>query len=241
MKRPGFSPDAEASVAAAKQDNSLFVKIANGETVTVRILPPDREDQVMFTPSQNHWNLRHPDDDTNIAVACLDMHGNEETGYECTVCALRNAVFELPDAERKVYKKFLEDTRLNGRYNMQVITPTLRNGEKVYVGPRLWGVSKKVITTLTTMQKSLMATNKPSFADADKGQDLIVSRTGDGFDTEYTIMLSGDMTSLDDIMPTWADKFWPSLYPKLKLRIYAPDKLRAVLAHTYGKEILELL
>ena len=83
-------PTFKVNVAASKKSTerkTLFLDIKPDTSVRLRILPPVTEDGMIFAKAVNHFKLKN-EEGFGLALACLDEHGDENTGTSCYLCNL---------------------------------------------------------------------------------------------------------------------------------------------------------
>ena len=107
----------------------------------------------------------------------------------------------------------------------------------MYHGPKLLGLPKGASEDVANIIKNMDMTGEPDFTDITEGQDLLIGRTGTGFNTKYRVDRTGLKTSLDDLFPEWEEKFIEDVNDALGLKIVTPEEQKAALMFTYGDVI----
>ena len=230
FERPGFKPNIQRNQKMSRA-NDVFFTIPPDKTARLRFLPPATEDGLVFTLSVNHFKINDAEG-KSIALACLNQHGEGE----CPTCAIVDELYRSSDAAAK---KLANELRASARYNAQVLLAEkdADTGKMVYEGPRMIGLSKTVADDIIQFLVNQESAGDDFFCDADKGQDLFLTRKGSGFSTKYTIDRSGQKAALDDILPGWQEKFWTDPYKVLGLKVVDRDTMLALLKGTYANQI----
>ena len=232
VKRPGFVPDIQANLNATKQ-SGLFRNVKEDETLVVRFFPPASEDGLLFRKARNHYKIK---DDNNkpIALACLEEHGTEDTGYECWLCKLVLALGKGDTTE----KEFGKQLRANDSHYAQVLEANKKDdGSFNYAGPFLLRLPKTAASSVNKIMGNQHMMGEPYFCDVDAGQNLMITRTGTGFNTEYHVDRSSSQTSLDDIFPAWAEKFFDDILGTVNLNIIDPSLQKKYAQLTFGDKL----
>lgn len=227
LKRPGFvsSPSANASVLAG---DVKFLKMKDGESMMLRFLPAPKEDGIIFYPTTNHYGLKNQDG-KDVALACLHQHGGADSGKECLLCAVHKYLAdnaEVLELDSETSKRLNPSTR----YYTQVLVANIVDRKvRDWTGPKLIAWSKTAAQNIQTVFENQEKFGTPVGYDIDKGQALIVTRTGSGFTTKYAAERTGDVLSLDTIRPTWTTEFMEDLYAEIGLNIATPVQQAAYL------------
>lgn len=206
-KQRGFKFNARANAKVTEQD-TVFLNIKPNTQVRGRILPPQTSDGVIIFKESKHFKLKN-EENKNTACTCQLSHKDEP----CFVCAVSKLLSKSKDkAEAQIGK----DLCASHKYHVPFLLaePT---GEMDTKGKPVWEYQQKVrllslnYTTaetilMPTIMSAIQAGDDPMM-DVDNGQDIVIARTGAGFDTKYTINTVGLKTSLDSIFPEWETKF----------------------------------
>lgn len=230
-KRPGFPTNVGANTQALKGE-SKFISIKEDGSELLRFLPAPREDGMIFYPTTNHYGVVNQDK-KKMALGCLAVHGTEETGKRCLMCAV-NAYF----AENFESLGFSEDeakaVRPNTRFYAQVLGANVSNGKITgWSKPSLIHFSQTAANTIATIFQNQEKFGQPVATDPDKGQGIIVSRSGKGFQTKYAAERDSMPVSLDEIRPTWVDEFMSDIYKEIGLNVVSPKVQLAYLRVSY--------
>lgn len=235
MSRPVFGVNVGANKKMT-ESKSIFFDIKPDTTVRLRILPPTTEGGAIFTKVSNHFKLKNPEGG-GMALACLREHGAE--GESCYLCQLLEFLKRSKD---KTDVKIGKDLYANPRWYVQAyIAEKGEDGKLAYRGPVLVGLSKTTADSLNEILNLQQASDDDFFCDPDKGQDIMISRTGSGMNTKYKVMPTGQKSSLDDIMPGWSDpgsgKLIVDVLAALELKIEDADGQRKAALRSYPDEI----
>lgn len=230
LNRPTFKVNTAAN-AKATERKTVFYDLKPDTKTRLRVLPPVTEDGLIFTKVTNHFRLKN-EDNFGMALACLVDHGNDETGEVCYICNLVNYLRKTGD---KGDSKIAGDLRGNPRWYMQCLIWDPHSEE--YFGPKLVGVSKTTAEAINELLVAQEDSGDDFFCDPENGQDLTITRKGSGLNTKYTVMPSGQKTSLDDIFPGWEDKIITDVYGAIDLKIEDQDGQKRALYRTFGDEL----
>lgn len=194
--RSGFRVNVKANVESTRSD-SIFIDIKPDTTKRVRFLPPTTADGTLFTKIVNHFRLKTDDDPPRgMAVACND-HFN---GEECYLCKLSKTLKKHGDkAERKIG----DEIRASARFYAPVLEAEKdENGEWVYGSKvKLIGLPKTAVEEVNAILVQQDMVGDDFFCDVEKGQDVLITRTGTGFSTKYKISLTGIKADFNEIAP----------------------------------------
>lgn len=227
VQRPGFKPNVKANMDSTKSDK-IFVNVKEDTTVRFRFLPPGNKDGVLFTNSTNHFKLKS-EEDRGMALACLNVHGEGD----CYLCKLSKALKKLGKAEKKIGDAIRPSTR----FNAQVLVAEKEGNKWVYRGPKILGLSPTTADSVNQILSNQEMVEDDFFTDPDKGQDILISRTGTGFNTKYKVDRTGRKMKLDDIFPEWSEKFITDLTDELNLTIVTVEEQKQAAMRTFGDEI----
>ena len=229
VNRPGFTPTVKSTLSAVRGKNK-YLKFEPNTTTCVRFLPPPSES--LFVPITQHFKLKDLETGKTQTLACLEKHGNAATGTKCYLCDVMAALDTLKDDKQaKKHAKFLFPS------NQGAITAL--QGEKTpegfkYFGPMVVTFSQRDVNKMTAVLNTQEYIEQVPFTDADKGQSILVNRTGSGFDTEYTFQLTNKIEALDTIFPDWVAKYIHDIVGYNDLKIRTRDEQKQALKDTFG-------
>jgi len=229
--RKGFKVNVSANLNSTKTD-SIYLDLKEDEARRVRFLPPQRADGALFTKVVQHFKLKTEDDPPRgMALACNDHHKDED----CWMCNLSKLLKAEGDkAERQIG----DDIRPSPRfYSVVLVAEKQDDGSLVYSGPKLLGLPKTAVEQVNSILLAQDMAGDEFFCDADGGQDLIITRTGRGFQTKYNAQSTGKKNNLDEIFPQWEDKFIEDLEEALGLKFADNDTMREATMRTYADEL----
>ena len=193
--RRGYKVNVKANLETTKSD-SIFVDIKQDSTRRLRFLPPVNEDGTLFTKIVNHFKLKSDDDPPRgMAVGCNDHF----KGEPCYYCALSKTLKKHGD---KAEKKIGDDIRASARYYAPVLVAEKNeDGEWEYEQKvKLVGLPKTAVDEISSILVQQQMVDDDYFCDADNGQDVLITRTGTGFNTKYKISLTGMKMPLSDVI-----------------------------------------
>jgi hypothetical protein len=246
LQKPKFHMPSAAESQQFVDSDAKFISIKDGESVTMRFLPPPVGYPSIFVPVTNHHGLKNQDG-KNVAIACLEKHGNAETGKACLLCWAANVLKGTGD---KADAKLADEFRQKGaRFYTQVLRALTRRkefgkGTEIYgwTGPKFWQASGTTQGKLQVLMNKMESDGDALYFDPVEGQALVLTRTGAGFDTDYMVERTSQVVSLDEIRPDWADQFTEDIYGALKLNVMGWDEqlahLRATLPGTDWDAVL---
>jgi hypothetical protein len=218
----------------AMSSESRFTDVSEGETKIFRFAPSVREDGMIFYMTFNHYKLKS-EEGRGIALADLRYHGNEETGTEDYLARLAEV---LESSKDQVWKKIGKGISGNKRYYAQGWEGT--RVDAAGEAPAFkWSRCKLLALPKTAAEKVLKIMDNqnqmgsPTADDPDRGQAILVSREGTGFNTKYDADRSGVEVALDDIIPGWKDQMFDDVYDAVMLNIYTPTQQKQVAQFTY--------
>jgi hypothetical protein len=226
-----FEVNISANLEAMSSD-SKFSDVKEGEIKIWRFAPPVREDGLIFYMAFNHYKLKNPDEpDRTIALADLEYHGTPETGTEDYLARLAKV---LLDSNKESEKKIGRDIKGNRRYYAQAWegTPVSENKFK-WSKLKLASLPKTGAQEVLKILKNQQKLNQPLATDVEKGQSILVSREGTGFNTKYSAERSGVQENLNEIRPDWEDELYDDVYAVLDLRIYTPEEQKRIAQFTF--------
>lgn len=231
-----FKPNVKANTEATKMDN-LFIDIKKDSTLRTRILPPTNEEGLIFTRAENHYKMKG-ENGRGTALACLKVHGSEETGDNCYLCELARVLIKFGDkAEAKIGK----DIQASPRWYTQVLVaeeigrddnnkPILK-----YTGPKLLGLPKTGADAVNQILNNMDQAGTPFFCDIEEGQDLLITRHSAS--PWYSADRTGIVLSLDDIFPGWESKMMEDVYSELGLKVVTREEQKQAAMRAFGDEL----
>jgi hypothetical protein len=230
ITKPGFKLNLKANMDSTKGDN-LFLNIKPDTTIRVRFLPPANPDGTLFFVTNQHFKLKN-EEGRGIALADLEFHGDEKTG---TADYISELYAVLAEADDDSIKKIADDIKLSKRWNAQVLVAEKdpETGQWDYYGPKILGLSKTTAEAVTQILSNQDMVGDDYFCDADNGQDLLITRTGSGFKTEYSVDRTGMKMSLDTIFPEWSTKFISDIPKVLNLNIWTREDQKAAAQRSF--------
>lgn len=229
--RKGFKVNVKSNVNSTKTD-SIFLDLKEDEARRVRFLPPNRADGALFTKVVQHFKLKTEDDPPRgMAVACNHHYKDED----CYLCNLSKILKRDGD---KAERKLGDDIRPSQRF-YAVVLAAERNeqGEWEYSGPKLLGLPKTAVEQVNGILLAQDMSGDDFFCDVDNGQDIIITRTGKGFQTKYSAQATGQKNDLNVIFPDWEDKFIEDMDEALGLNHVSNEDMRAAAVRTYGDDL----
>jgi hypothetical protein len=231
MPIKGFKMNLKASLESTKS-NSPYLDIKEDSTVRVRFLPTNNPSGALFTRSVNHFKMHNPDDPNRTLVLACNEHFKGERCYLCELSAyLRNG----DKAERAI----AADIRPSSRFYAQVL-PCERNEETdelEYTKPKLLGLPKTGVDDINALLMQQHANNEPYFCDEAEGQDVMVTRTGRGFDTRYKGSLTGNKVDLSETFEDWELEYMEDMIPVLGLKFASWDEQKLHAQRTFGDQL----
>ena len=226
-----ITPNVARNIAAT-QKGKVFENVPQDASRRYRFYPTQDPDGLIWYPTTNHFKLKEATDEEGktrgIAIGCNDDHGEEGDCYMCKVATY------LARHGDKMQKKIAKDIKCNTRYNAQVAVAEKTPDGIIYFGPRILGLPKGASESVSKVMQNQEEWKQPLFTDVTEGQDLILGRTGTGYDTKYSIDRSGENLNLDEIMPGWDDDFIDDMYDALGLRIITNEQQKSVLKFTFS-------
>lgn len=194
--RKGFRVNVKANVETTRTD-SIFVDVKQDSTLRVRFLPPTNEDGTLFTKIVNHFKLKTDDEPPRgMAVGC----NSHFDGEPCYLCNLSKTLKKDGD---KAEKKIGDEIRASARFYAPVLVAEKNeSGEWEYQQKvRLVGLPKTAVEEISALLVQQDMVGDDFFCEVEKGQDLLITRTGTGFNTKYKISLTGVKMDLNEIAP----------------------------------------
>ncbi len=220
---------------AATQKGKVFENVPQDATRRYRFYPTLDPDGLIWYVTTNHFKLKEATDEEGktrgVAIACNNEHGEEG---DCYLCRVQVALSRHGD---KALKAIGKSIKCNSRYNAQVAVAEKTPEGIIYFGPRILGLPKGASEAVAEVMKNQEEWNQPLFTDVKEGQDLLIGRTGTGFDTKYKVDRSGENLDLDVIMPEWGDDFIDDMFEALGLRILTNEQQKATLKFSFGDSI----
>jgi hypothetical protein len=195
---------------------------------------------------RNHYNFKSiggdGDDDgssNSISLACLETHGNEETGQKCYVCDLL-AVLETYMADADTRKLFSRKARnhlhANSRYYAAAFEGVDIDGEWKFDGPaKVFGFPTSVKNEIMKIVKAQKQFKEVPFHDEKKGLCLYVSKEGSGLQTKWSVERGGQPQDINELIPGWESKIFTDIWAQLDLKVYDRDLQKRVFKYSYPK------
>jgi len=224
-----FKVNIKGNISNLSSD-SKFVDIPENDSVLFRPAPPVRDDGMLFYPVVNHYKLKDAEG-RGTALADLEAHGNDETGYVDYIARLSKALLESGGDDLKKIGKDLKASRRFYWQGWKAVKGA--DGTFQYERCRLMAVPKTCATDIMQAFKSMDEFGEAPGCDPVGGQLVRISRSGSGFNTKYRAERSGLVTSLDDIIPDWKTQLFEDIYDALKLNIVSPDEQKKLAQLTY--------
>ena len=234
--RKVFEPDVKANMDATKIDR-FFMDIPKDQTVRVRIMPIIDESGLVFVRANNHYKMIG-ENGKGTALACLEKHGNVETGESCYLCELARKLAKFGDkAEAKIGKSIL----CSPRWYTQVLVAeeTGRDDQDQpilkYTGPKLLGLPKTGADAVNTIMNNMRTAGQKSFTHPDEGQDLFLTRySGTPW---YSAERSGVVQPLVEICPEWEDKIMEDVPSEIDLKVVSREEQRQAAVRAFGDDL----
>lgn len=155
---------------AKDQSSGNYLKIDDGESVVIRVLPPVGEMVYFFQQYGRHY----PPGKDQTALTCLSF--TTDGGLECPICELSNLAFRNGDRETA------KDWRVRKSYNMNVVVRNKHGDDEL----KRWTPGVKIFTQLYGI---IGDEDYGEIYDVGpNGQDVKVTRTGTGLDTTYQVI-----------------------------------------------------
>lgn len=226
LNSPFFKPSVKANRQSTKR-KSIFYDVKADTSVRLRVLPPTRDDGMIFTVAYNHFNLKN-DEGFGTALACLNEHGDESE--QCLLCQVVKALWKTKD---KGDAKLADKLNVSPRWYLQAFVYE----DESYKGPYLVGVSRTTADQFNDLMDVQEDAGVPLYTDIDEGTDVIIARKGSGLKTKYNVQLFGTPTPLEDMIPGFMDKVITDVYGALDLKIEDRAGQQKALARTFGDEL----
>ena len=233
-----YEPNVKAN-AAITQRKKLFIDIPIDATAQVRILPITSEDGMIFTRAENHFKLKDETPNRGLALACLQVHGTEESGTDCYLSKLSKVLLKHGDKAEKAIGTLI---MASARWYIQVLKAedtgqVDKEGSPVlkYTGPYLLGLPKTGTDGVNRVMNNLAKAKKPAFTNPKRGQDLFI--THHPVSPWYTVDRSGVEQDINKIFPEWQEKMIDDVYSELGLKVYTPEEQKQVMQRSYGDQL----
>lgn len=227
-------PNVQANLSATKSKD-VFIKVDENATMRVRFLPTNHPEGILTYTTVSHFKLKEETEDgatKGMALACRQEHADDES---CYICDLIRALDRSGD---KGHKKIAKMLKPSIRYNYQVLVAEKQNdGTWKYGKPKILGLPKTAHEDLAQLLANMEMMGQPDYADIEKGQDILISRTGSGVNTKYRIDRTGEMTNLDEVHPEWDSQFIEDMWDALNLRVFTREQQKAAAQFTFPDEI----
>jgi hypothetical protein len=229
--RRGHKVSIKANVNTTRVD-SIYLDLKEDETRRIRFMPPNRADGALFTKIVNHFRLKTDDNPPRgMAVAC-NQHFHDE---DCYLCRLSKVLKKDGD---KAEKKIGDDIRASARFYAPVLVAEKEDdGTWVYHGPKLLGLPKTAVEDINAILLQQDMADDDFFCDAEKGQDILITRTGTGFNTKYKSTATGVKNKLDTIYPDWEEKFIETVEDEVGLNFMPVEEQKSAAVRTFGDDL----
>ena len=204
------------------------------QTLNLRFTPTSSEDGELFFESAQHFKFKHEGE--KRAYACLRVHG-KEGNTECPICEALERGEEV--LAKKDIKKLADLHKQSLRWHAQVIPVYPEDAPKA-TQTFIIGLSQTTASKVSRVLKNERDMRQPLLTDPDAGQVIQIARTGSGFNTKYEVMPLGVRIGLDDLLPTWEDKFLTT-DKALKLRVEDRATLIEAMEETFGAALFQEL
>lgn len=230
--RKGFKPNVQASIKST-QGKQRYASIISGSTARFRFLPLANSDGSIFTRVSTHFKQTTVDG-KETTLACLELHGTDETGESCYLCKLAKLLEKQGD---KAEKAIGDDIGGGMSFYAQVLQAEKVEGEWEYHGPLLLRLPKGPASAINQIMANQEEAGDDYFFDIEAGQDIFISKTGKGKGTRYVVDRSGKKMNLDKIYPEWEEKFMDNIYDEVNLNIVSGDEQKQSMVRAYGEEL----
>jgi hypothetical protein len=227
LQKPKFHMPSAAEGAQYLASGEKFLSLKDGESATVRFLPPPSGYPSIFAPVYNHHGLKSADGGKGAALACLEHHGDDKTGRACLLCAAAKALDSGTDAEKKMRDEFRQK---GARYYTQLLLALKRRNDKGrmeifgWSSPKFSQWSKKAMLKLQAILNAQESSGDALYYDPNEGQGIAITRAGDGLQTDYLPERTGLVSTLDEIRPTWQDEASANIYEAVGLKVVNPTE-----------------
>ena len=238
VRRPNFKPNVKANLAVT-QSLGKFIDIPKGTSNLVRFLPPG-EDGMIWTRLAQHYGFADEDDpNRTIALACLEHHGNETTGFKCWVCDFLKVLASHYVAKNPILKTVVRgkgSIALSNNYYTRAMRLEKDGDKYVSKGVQLLRLPSGGVHSVNKIMSEQAAGGEDLFTDIDKGQALTVTNNGKG-PVWYEASRSGVVVGLDELSPNWVEAMGWDMYMELAPRIMARAEQRKAAERTYGSMV----
>lgn len=229
LKKPTFKVNVAASRKSTER-KTLFADIKPDTTMQLRVAPPVTEDGMIFAKVTNHFRLKN-EEGFGLALACLEEHGDKDTGEDCYLCSVQKILRNGDKAEQKI----ADSIKASPRWYLQAWI--FDKESNTYIGPKLVGVSKTTAEAINDILVAQEDSGDAYFCDVEKGQDIRITRRGSGLNTKYTVAPTGKQMPLSKVCSNWEEKIIMDVYGALELKIQDPDEHKRALFRTFEDEI----
>lgn len=226
-------PTFKVNIAANKKSTerkTIFADIKPDTSMRFRCAPPVTEDGMLFTKVTNHFRLKN-EEGYGLALACLEEHGDENTGNVCYLCALCNMLKNGDKAEQKI----ADDLRASPRWYLQAWI--FDKASETYDGPKLIGLSKTTAETMVDLLVMQDEAGDDHFYSVDAGQDLVITRRGSGLNSKYTVQATGKKMPLSDVCPNWEGKIMHNVLVAIDQKLADPDGQKRAVYRTFEDQL----
>ena len=190
-------------------DENIWYALSEG-THQLRVLPPDYGDATYITSGSfaqvvyDHWSIPGYEGEAVKGKFRCPERTFPNKGIVCPVCRAMTKLYAFcddNDLNAQDRKALLGKHGLRGRAYCNVIsrdsseTKVVEVGNKSITIPMVWIVGLPM-TVYSVLRENAVRKDKRGnylvgdFTDPEKGFDVIVSRSGEGLDTKYTVMLN---------------------------------------------------
>jgi hypothetical protein len=214
-----------ANTLKSAEKKSMFLSVGENETLRLRFAPPVMDNGSLFLLTTTHFRLQ--EGDKGVAYGCLRTHADQP----CPLCDVAYFMMDNGDAAEK---KVGREIRPSNNWYAQVWRADKQDdGSLTYSGPYLMRFSKTGTDAINDILRNQQRGGMPFICDVEKGQDILFSRTGTGFDTKYSALATGEVADLNSIIPGWEDKLIKDIPGTVDTRIKTPEEMvqAAVDAH----------
>ena len=231
VERPGYNPSVAANLKTMRT-NQKFFEIPKDTRVRFRFLPATEDEGPIFTRVANHFNLKG-EENNGIAVACLEEHGNEETGEECFVCQFGKALHKIGDKKLKdlAFKKMFKQYQW---YSQVLVGEKGKEGLE-YFGPMLLKLPITGVKAVNEIMANQEEDGEVVFCDSFNGHDLVIKRYSKT--PWYTVDRAEGRSDLDDLYPKWAEKFMTNVYTEINQKVISFEEQKEAFIRNWKDEL----
>lgn len=220
-KRPSYRVSAAATKAMTKR-KGLFMDLAANTDLYVRVMPRLDGEESIFAQTHLHYKMKGKDG-ADIALGCLEEHGDEDTGYDCYLCQL--AEWLAAQEDKNLHKMGTGFGSIEAGEQLYIQAWVFEPSTKEWSGPRLVKCKPTIAGKLGDLIASAEDFGSTPFVDFDEGQIIKLTRTGSTKnDTRYEVTPTGEFISMDEVDEHWAKNAIKSLPAKLEVRVWDIDE-----------------